>query len=228
MIAPLREGELFLEKTPSHALCIPEITRLLPNSRFIHIIRDPRDVVTSLLAVSRTWGTAWAPKDAMNAAGLWVDHVRSVREAARSLSASQFHQITYEDLSRAPEDALSGIAGFLQLDWDRSDIGRAVEDNRPNSAHTTRIPLYGEVARRVGPVVREPEGFVRTARVGAWRSELSFPQTLAVWRVCRRLMEEVGYSFSSEDLLRSLVRRFPPKAEESGRERTAAAEAPIP
>ena len=83
MIGTLQDGELFIEKTPSHALCIPEIKRLLPDSRIIHILRDPRDVVASLLAVSRSWGAAWAPHHAAEAAILWADHVRSVRSAAR-------------------------------------------------------------------------------------------------------------------------------------------------
>jgi sulfotransferase family protein len=228
MIGSLQDGELFVEKTPSHALCIPEIKRLLPASRIIHIVRDPRDVVTSVLAASRTWGAAWAPEGATDAAGLWAGHVRSVREAAQKLSASEFHEITYEDLSRAPEETLGGIARFLQLDWNQAAIRQAVHDNRPSSAQTTPIPLYGEVAQRVGPVVREPEGFVRTARVGAWRSELSFVQTLAVWRVCRRLMEDVGYSFSSGDLLWKLAGRIPSTADDDDRKRRMAKRAPQP
>ena len=44
VIDQLQPDELFLEKTPSHALFIPEIKELLPECRFIHLLRDPRDV----------------------------------------------------------------------------------------------------------------------------------------------------------------------------------------
>jgi hypothetical protein len=196
MIGQLQQGELFVEKTPSHAFCVDDIKRLLPESRIIHMLRDPRDVVASLLAVSRSWGAAWAPSRATDAAALWADHVASVRRAARELSARDFHEISYERLSKAPEETLNYLARFLELDWSATDIQKAVEDNRPNSASGTAIPLYGEVAERVGGFVKEPEGFVRTARPGSWKTELSLIQKLAVWRVCRRLMNEVGYGAS--------------------------------
>ena len=196
MIGPLGSGELFVEKTPSHAFCIGEIKRLLPQSRIIHILRDPRDVVASLLAVSRSWGAAWAPKRATAAAALWADHVTAVRSVARGLPAREFHEVTYERLSETPEDTLTRVCEFLELDWHADDVHRAVEANRPHRGCATAIPLYGEVAQRVGGFVREPEGFVRSATPGAWRTELSLVQKVAVWRVCRGLMRDLGYHTS--------------------------------
>jgi hypothetical protein len=37
-------------------------------------------------------------------------------------------------------------------------------------AAVTEIPVHGKVAQRIGPFVREPDGFGRTARVGGWKS----------------------------------------------------------
>ena len=196
MIGPLRSGELFVDKTPSHALCISEIKRLLPQSRIIHILRDPRDVVASLLAVSRSWGAAWAPKRATTAAALWVDHVTAVRSVARGLPVREFHEVTYERLSESPEETLTRVCEFLELDWHPDDVRRAVEANRPHRGFATAIPLYGEAAERVGAFVREPQGFVRMATPGCWRTELSLLQKVAVWRVCRRLMLDLGYRTS--------------------------------
>ena len=84
------------------------------------------------------------------------------------------------------------VARFLELEWSTEEIRTAIEINKPGAAGT-EIPVYGEVARRVGPFVREPDGFVRTARVGGWKSDLSLLQRVTVWRVCRRVMKEVGY-----------------------------------
>ncbi len=41
------------EKTPDYVLHLSLLNRLLPNSRFVHIIRDGRDVALSVL----DWGT---------------------------------------------------------------------------------------------------------------------------------------------------------------------------
>src|SRR5688500_4619514 len=63
MVERAPAATVLLEKTPSHALWMPEIDELFPRCRFIHLIRDSRAVVASLLAAGRDeWGSQWAPK----------------------------------------------------------------------------------------------------------------------------------------------------------------------
>src|SRR5205823_957842 len=72
-----------LEKTPAHTLHVPLIRRVVPQARFIHVIRDPRTVVSSLLdAAGRSWGSNWAPRDPYGAALLWQQHVEAGLEGA--------------------------------------------------------------------------------------------------------------------------------------------------
>jgi LPS sulfotransferase NodH len=199
MIGDLKPGELFVEKTPSHALCVTQIKNLLPESRIIHVLRDPRDVVASLLAASRTWGAAWAPRRPGAAAATWVEYVRAVRDATKDLSEAEFHQITYEQLWESPEKTLRQIVHFLGLEWSDKEIGEAVDRNRFSQAGAgdgTPIPIYGEVARRIGPVVKEPKDFVRKAQPGGWRTDLSIWEKFRVWQVARRTMSEMGYSWN--------------------------------
>lgn len=193
MVGSLAKGQIFVEKSPSHALCIPEIKFLLPNSRFIHVLRDPREVVSSLLAASRTWGSAWAPNEATKAAALWLEHVSAVRAASVQLSDRDFIEVRYEQLWRAPEESLKRISGFLDIGWSDADIKQAIEQNTPAKNNATPIPLYGEVALRVGAFVKEPAGFVRKARPGGWKSDLSLAERFKIWRVCRKSMSENGY-----------------------------------
>lgn len=198
MIRGLAPGELFLEKTPSHALYIPEIKELLPESRIIHIRRDARDVVASLLVASRGWGAGWAPKLPKNAASTWVRHVKAVQRAARNLSAREFLEITYEQLWAAPEVTLKGVASFLDLAWSDEEIRAAVRANQPDaikSGNGTPIPLRGEAAKRNGAAVNDPATFVRKAQPGAWKTDLSLQEKLRVWQVARKMMREVGYSW---------------------------------
>ena len=203
MVRPLGPGELFVEKTPSHVLFIPDIKQLLPDSKIIHIVRDPRDVVASLLAVSRSWGSTWAPERARIAAHVWRQHVRAAREAAKNLSADEFYEITYENLWNSTEDSLSALSGFLGLRWDRDAIRSAIEANRPEAMKSggTPIPVYGEVAEQIGSVAKLPQGFVRKARPHGWKRELSLLQKLRVWRVVRESMAEFGYTWPMRDWL---------------------------
>lgn len=196
MIGDLKPGEIFLEKTPSHALFIPEIMELLPESRFIHIMRDARDVVASLLAASKSWGSYWAPKSAVSATRMWINHVQAVHESSKTLTANQFCEIRYENLHVSPLETLKGVSEFLKLQWDEKEMQNAIEQNRPEVAKKgggTMISVGGEYSKKSDSFVREPEGFIRKARLSAWKEDLSFIDKSLVWIFGRKMMDKAGY-----------------------------------
>jgi hypothetical protein len=200
MVGSLQPGELFLEKTPSHVLYVPEIHALLPEARFIHVLRDARDTVASLLSASRTWGRAWAPRRAADAAATWVSHVAAGRQAQRTLPASQFFEVRYEALHEDGPRVVRQLVDWLGMRWTDGEIHSALQRNSPEAARAGRgtpIPLGGEFGSSSGPVVKEPEGFVRSARAGTWSHDLSAVQKLGVWRVAHSTMAEVGYAWTT-------------------------------
>ncbi|HMR65457.1 MAG TPA: sulfotransferase [Anaerolineae bacterium] len=196
MIGPLHEGEFFLEKTPSHALYLPEIHKLLPESKIIHLVRDVRDVVASLLAASKSWGKHWAPKDAQSAAQMWVNHVQAVRLTSKTLPKSHFCELKYEDLSADPAKVLANLFNFLGLAWNKEIIAQAIEANRLQIAAKTggsTIPVGGQLSRLLGAVTQEPEGFVRKGRPGAWVEDLPKEDIVIIGQIARTTMETIGY-----------------------------------
>jgi hypothetical protein len=199
----LQPDEWFLEKTPSHALYIPEIKQLLPDSRFIHLIRDCRDVIASLLTASQGWGASWAPSSVELAASMWAQHVDAAKIAAKNLSPQEFREIRYEDLWKSPLDTLNGLAKFLDLSWSDDAINIAIENNKAGAMESggTPIPVYGEVRACMGEVARLPRGFVGKARPEVWKSDLSMYQKYKVWRSTRKFMNRVGYPWRLGDWL---------------------------
>jgi Sulfotransferase family len=197
MVAGLAPDELFLEKTPSNALFLPEILELLPRARVIHVLRDARDVVSSMTS-GESWFASWVPENARDAAYMWVRYVRGVWDALPKMRSGQFHEVRYETLSRNPVEVLRGTADFLGLDWDFAEISDAVERNRASKARVnggTPIPVSGEVAMRSGPVVLEPKGFIRRAEAGAWKDDLSLYEKFWVWRVAHQTMAAADYDW---------------------------------
>lgn len=192
-------GDLFLEKTPHHALWIPEIHALLPAARFIEIRRDPRDVVASLLAASASWANDWAPSTIDGAVTLWLRHVQAVEAADSECPDLRLHRVTYENLQQAPEEALTKISEFLEIDWSDIEVKRAIEANRLSRAIAgggTRIPVGGALAD-VPNSTGEPTGFVRRGESGGWRKDLSWKQKLQLWRILRKASSSYGYPWRS-------------------------------
>jgi hypothetical protein len=198
MLGSLRDNEFFLEKTPGHALFMPEIMELLPKVRIIHVLRDGRDVTASLLAVSRTWGKNWAPKKMGNAARMWQKYVSEVKRSLPLIPKPQYFELRYEQMYSCTSSVLREIANFLEIQWTDSDLLDAVDKNRPEAkirGRETSIPLHGEIARHSGDVVIDPPGFIRKAIPGSWKTDLSLWEKINFWRVARKTLAENGYKW---------------------------------
>ena len=80
------------DKTPRYVRKLELISRVFPEARFVHVIRDGRDVALSLL--ERDWG----PKTIEQAASLWRKRVRAGRRAGAILGRRCYIEVRYEDL----------------------------------------------------------------------------------------------------------------------------------
>jgi hypothetical protein len=194
MIGDLPDGYLFLEKTPNHALWMPEIIALLPKARFINMLRDGRDVVASLLAASRTWAN-WAPDNALGASRRWVRNVEAAEKAAKKLSPEQFYEVRYEQLLNSPKLVLQNVSRFLGINWNENEIVDAIKKNDAKVAlkTATPIPIRGEFSVISGSEVKQPPGFIRRARAGSWKQDLSPVEKMLTWIGASRTMAKVGY-----------------------------------
>lgn len=93
----------WVEKTPNNCYCIDEFLSFFPNSRYIHMVRDGRDVVPSLLKRGLTLEQATRR---------WIHDTATVfphRRHPRCLI------VRYEDLVTATEPTLSRLLEFLDL-----------------------------------------------------------------------------------------------------------------
>jgi hypothetical protein len=193
MAPNMRPDEIFVEKTPNHVYWIPEILEVFPNARFIHVLRDARDVTASMLAASKTFGKDWAPRFAFIAAHRWVNHVTAAREVQKKLAADQFYEMRYEDLRSNPARELRMLTDFLKLEWSESELLEAIEKNDPKNRSARGSELRGEYAKTYGSVVERRKGAIRKAKPGSWKQDLRFYQKWQVWLFARNKMKELGY-----------------------------------
>lgn len=114
--APAGAGaRLFLEKTPHNLLFVDFLARIAPGAAFIHVMRDPRAIAYSLLAMR------WGP-DELEAATAWVAgycrawSAAEARAAERGLTILRLH---VEDVAADPEEHARRVLGHLGLAPDR-------------------------------------------------------------------------------------------------------------
>lgn len=186
-------ASLLIEKTPQHAMQLDNIVEFIPKARFIHVIRDSRAVVTSLLAARRDgWGSHWAPRSARDAAILWYSLVAKARGCSHRLKKNSYIEVHYEDLKQDAVSEVERLLGFLGLDAPPKLVAEIVaEQDFERQKLLGGTPLAGR-----GTATRsEPQGFIRQGEVDGWRRELSVVQQAIVWRFTRRLMRDVGYTW---------------------------------
>jgi hypothetical protein len=182
------DAEIFIEKTPGHVRHVRSILDLYPDATILHVVRDPRATVASIVAASRSWGRSWAPSDVASAARLWRRSVIAGQEIPRLTEATT--EVRYEDLEAAGADVLVGVLRMLGIESDVIECRRFVAACAPAAlaGGTVNVPTGMK-----GPV----EETARRAVTDGWRSELTSSEIRAVEWICRREMEHFGYMAGS-------------------------------
>jgi hypothetical protein len=200
VMEPGRDGTpaaLLVEKTPGHALVMKEILALLPEARFLHVIRDSRAVVASMLAAGNSeWGADWAPRDAKEAAIRWFRHVNDARRGGRELPPGKYTEVFYEKLRADTVSGVMQMFEFTGVPLPRERVEQIVAEqdfDRQKAIGGTPMERKGKAT---DAPKAEPAGFFRKGQSDAWRSELSWWQKLIVWRFTRKMMAKCGYNWS--------------------------------
>ncbi len=100
--------------SPENEGCLDTIDLLFPGSRFVHIVRDGRDVAASLIRKRKPDGAAWT--DFEGAHNVWVKHVDNGTAFGRELSTDRYHELRYEDLIADDVTVAKGVFDFLGID----------------------------------------------------------------------------------------------------------------
>jgi Sulfotransferase family/Glycosyl transferase family 2 len=176
------------DKTPLHNLAMHEIARILPEARFIHIIRDGRDVAVSYRDL---W---FGPgHDIRAAAMLWVWRIRETRQQAQFLP--HYLEVRYEALVTDPEKVLREIALFIDLPYDPVQLTSYLHAEE-------RLDEFQDIVRNDRRVTAEKrKGIYKLtltppdpSRVGRWAA-LMDPADLATFeRIAGDMLTDLGYT----------------------------------
>jgi hypothetical protein len=104
-----RGKERWGDKTPDYVEHLPLLAHLFPTARFVHLIRDGRDVALSTIDLQRLH------RRAATAAYFWARAIRQGRTAARLLGPERYVEVRYEELLDDPEGEIRRLARFLDL-----------------------------------------------------------------------------------------------------------------
>ncbi len=156
------------DKSPNYRAHLPELKALYPEARFVHIVRDARDVC---LSSNKAWG-----KHILRNAQRWFDEVGECRRAGQVLKGD-YLELRYEDLITEPERWLTAIAELCGLDFHPGmlDPGRATENLGDTRGATSIV----------------------SSNTGKWRQRMDPHTLLRVEELCGPLLVELGYELAN-------------------------------
>jgi hypothetical protein len=160
------------DKTPRYVEHIPLIARLWPDSHFVHLVRDGRNVALSYADVP------FGPKTVAKAAELWAKRVRMGIAAGRALG-DRYIEIRYEDLVEDAAGEAKDLCDFLALDF---DSGMLDYTERARGAVLPRAQKYNpHVAER--PI----------SKVRSWEESMPPADVEVFEAVAGDVLAELGY-----------------------------------
>jgi hypothetical protein len=178
------------EKTPGYVFLMPAIAALLPEARFIHVIRDPGDTALS-------WRKTWfSPGQDLRVLGEgWKSHVEAGRRASGLVP--RYLEVRFEDLVREPERELRRICEYLDLPFDAAMLAYAAHGaariGRLQGRQHARGPtmVSRDERRRIHTnLTRAPDA----DRVDVWRREMTAEERRELEEAAGPLVRELGYA----------------------------------
>lgn len=177
------------DKTPIYCKYLNTIRRLLPEARFIHIIRDGRDAALSL---RQMWfSPGW---EIETQASYWRDCVVSARRSG--LGRPDYMEVRYEELILNTRETLKQVCDYINLTFEDSMLnyyeqaperlkehkGRSLSDG---TAVLTQEQRFQQQQRTTKPL--DP------ACVFAWKQTMDADERRRFELVAGDLLAELGY-----------------------------------
>ena len=180
------------DKTPGHLKCVTKIANIFPQARFIHIVRDGRDVAASM---RETWFASG--RTIADLASDWTDRIADfLTDAERSGLA--VHTLRYEDMVANPTEALKGVCAFIALPYCEAML--AYHQNAEE-----RLSELSNLRSKSGVVegsARRADHFLTSEpptidRIGRWREVWPGREVAEFEAIAGTMLTTLGYALSS-------------------------------
>jgi len=101
---------------------IDVVDKIFPNSKFIHIIRDGRNVACSYIQLSKKKiDSQYAPKlpaKLEEIANEWNKNILTINRSFKKINKNNFLEVKFEELILQPKNTLKTICNFLGASYD--------------------------------------------------------------------------------------------------------------
>ena len=177
--------------------------------KVIYIVRDPRDVVLSeyYFDIKRRaiaddfplpeFVSRFVRGEVSHQSGTWFENAASWFYTRRG--DSRFLLVKYEALQSQAMDEMERIASFLGISTDQERLAFAIKQSsadRMRELEKKQAHLWSSTRE-----TRKDKPFVRSAKSGGWKTELSESSVAEIESAWSGLMRDMGYELAGSSLV---------------------------
>ncbi len=162
------------DKTPYYILHIKLLLEMFPDARFIHVLRDGRDVALSVLDRKHDFFIY----NLYMAAKTWEFYVKTGREQGVKLRNDQYCEVKYEELVSRPGEVMKSLCDFIQIEY----TAKVLDFDRPKSLTTNLL--------KKTPMIQQAISKSNTAK---WKRNLTSDKIELFDSSVGALLAELGY-----------------------------------
>tara|TARA_B100000029_G_scaffold410030_1_gene411793 strand:+ start:265 stop:1200 length:936 start_codon:yes stop_codon:yes gene_type:complete len=165
-------SKMWGDKTPMNTLYLDWIGTVFPHSKFIHIIRDGRDVASSYLKMERY-------ETILEAANRWINSIQLAQSFGSKIKEN-YMEIRYEDLVTAPKDVIKNTCVFLDINYDSKMLD-----------HTKQVEKLGDTDKSHHSNLSKP---ISSESIGKWKNNLSESDQENITKLLHKHLHHLGYA----------------------------------
>ncbi len=179
-------------KHPELTPLFPVVSELLPEAKFVIIVRDPRDAIASMLVVAekqrqlgRSGNIVDANRDMRKLVRIFLSFYRSTQELINK-TPNKVKLVKYEELVVNPHNLLSSMAAFTGLDFSEFDEKADWVYTRPRNRNKSfDTDIRGKS--------------ITNNSIGNYKSALSSKEIEQIGKYASGYMKAFGYNLTSLD-----------------------------
>jgi len=186
-----RSVKMIGEKTPEHAMCMESLHGCFPQAKFIHVVRDGRDVCVSGWYHNLRQPNAAEFRErfptindyiAYTVRDHWVPYITKARQFAGK-HPELFHEVRYESLHDSPKQTIAEVMDFLGMSYTPEII-----------EHCQGAASFETLTGGRQPGEEDRESHYRKGIVGDWQTTLNASDLQTFKTLGSRMMQELGYA----------------------------------
>ena len=116
-------GRLLIDKNPMFTYLIPGFIRIIPETKFLVALRDPRDVVMSCFMQKQMLNPVTAAYLSLEGTAQDYADIMSIWRTLKPLMSGRYLEVRYEDMVADLETVARKTLDFLDVPWDVRVLG---------------------------------------------------------------------------------------------------------